>query len=264
MGRRFAVDTDGWQRVSTGESRDLVFRRDDGAVYAKVATGQRRDELAGERDRLLWLCEQGVSCPEVVDWREDGHAAQLVMTAVPGVAASVLTGEDLLRAWPSMARQLTQLHDLPLAGCPFDRSLLRMLERARDVVSRLAVNRDFLSDEDRDVPQTELLERIRHQIPERLIDEDRDKVVCHGDPCLPNFMVDPGSFACTGLIDLGRLGVADRYADLALMTANAEENWTEASQSRRASGILFSNLQIARPDTGRLRFYLRLDPLTWG
>ncbi len=29
---------------------------------------------------------------------------------------------------------------------------------------------------------------------------------------------------CTGLIDLGRLGTADRYADLALMIANAEEN----------------------------------------
>ncbi|WP_436977121.1 phosphotransferase, partial [Shigella flexneri] len=30
-------------------------------------------------------------------------------------------------------------------------------------------------------------------------------VVCHGDPCMPNFMVDPKTLQCTGLIDLGRL-----------------------------------------------------------
>lgn len=42
---------------------------------------------------------------------------------------------------------------------------------------------------------------------------------------MPNFMVDPKTLQCTGLIDLGRLGTADRYADLALMIANAEENW---------------------------------------
>ncbi|MFP1592824.1 phosphotransferase [Escherichia coli] len=29
--------------------------------------------------------------------------------------------------------------------------------------------------------------------------------VCHGDPCMPNFMVDPKTLQCTGLIDLGRL-----------------------------------------------------------
>ncbi|ESG38400.1 StrA aminoglycoside phosphotransferase [Salmonella enterica subsp. enterica serovar Senftenberg str. 423984-2] len=38
------------------------------------------------------------------------------------------------------------------------------------------------------------------------------------------------------MIDLGRLGTADRYADLALMIANAEENWAapEGRQRGRA------------------------------
>ncbi|EMB03641.1 Aminoglycoside 3'-phosphotransferase [Vibrio cholerae O1 str. Inaba G4222] len=53
---------------------------------------------------------------------------------------------------------------------------------------------------------------------------------------MPNFMVDPKTLQCTGLIDLGRLGTADRYADLALMIANAEENWAapEGRQRGRA------------------------------
>ncbi|MCJ9942561.1 hypothetical protein MA648_23200, partial [Salmonella enterica subsp. enterica serovar Kentucky] len=69
---------------------------------------------------------------------------------------------------------------------------------------------------------------------------------------------------CTGLIDLGRLGTADRYADLALMIANAEENWAAPDEAERAFAVLFNVLGIEAPDRERLAFYLRLDPLTWG
>ena len=42
-----------------------------------------------------------------------------------------------------------------------------------------------------------------------------DLVVCHGDACNPNFLLaDDGNF--TGYVDLGGLGVADRWADLAV------------------------------------------------
>src|SRR5690606_7279184 len=80
----------------------------------------------------------------------------------------------------------------------------------------------------------------------------------------PNFMVDPKTLQCTGLIDLGRLGTADRYADLALMIANAEENWAAPDEAERAFAVLFNVLGIEAPDRERLAFYLRLDPLTWG
>ncbi|WP_438826855.1 dihydrofolate reductase [Salmonella enterica] len=96
------------------------------------------------------------------------------------------------------------------------------------------------------------------------IEEAIDMVVCHGDPCMPNFMVDPKTLQCTGLIDLGRLGTADRYADLALMIANAEENWAAPDEAERAFAVLFNVLGIEAPDRERLAFYLRLDPLTWG
>ena len=41
-----------------------------------------------------------------------------------------------------------------------------------------------------------------------------DAVVCHGDACNPNFLLDEAG-RCVGYVDLGMLGVGDRWADLA-------------------------------------------------
>jgi aminoglycoside phosphotransferase len=40
-------------------------------------------------------------------------------------------------------------------------------------------------------------------------------VVAHGDYCCPNVMIDPTSMGFAGVLDLGWLGVADPYVDLA-------------------------------------------------
>jgi streptomycin 3"-kinase len=253
-----------WLPVRTGESGDFVFWRDDGLAYAKIAPVARSADLAGERDRIAWLHGRGVACPEVVQWREVEEGACLVMTAIAGVPAADLSGPDLLTAWPSMVRQLGTLHELSAAQCPFDRSLSVMFDRAADVVGRNAVNPDFLPDDEKDTPARELLARVERDLPTRFDQEAIDRVVCHGDACMPNFMIDPESFRCTGLIDLGRLGTADRYADLALMVANASESWTAPDEAERAFAVLFGVLGIEVPDRERLAFYLRLDPLTWG
>jgi len=257
-------DSRAWVPINGGESGDFVYRRDNGLAYAKIAPIARVADLAGERDRLIWLNGRGVACPEIIDWRETEESACLVMTAIPGVPAADLSGADLLKAWPSMAQQIGVLHNLPVAQCPFERSLSRMFGRAVDVVSRNAVNPAFLPDGDKNRPQHELLARVERELPVRLDQERTDMVVCHGDPGMPNFMVNPHSLRCAGLIDLGRLGRADRYADLALMVANAGENWTAPHEAERAFATLFDILGIKAPDRGRLAFYLRLDPLTWG
>ncbi|AGB69575.1 MULTISPECIES: APH(3'') family aminoglycoside O-phosphotransferase [Rhizobium] len=253
-----------WTRVKTGESGDLVYRREDGRAYAKIAASARSADLAGERDRLLWLQGKGIAVPEVIDWRETEDGACLIMTAIAGVPATDLDGETLLKAWSSMAQQLKVLHELPADQCPFDRSLSLMFAKAADVVARDVVNPDFLPPEDQDRPARDLLDRVERDLPVRLDQEAIDRVLCHGDACMPNFMVDPHSLQCTGLIDLGRVGKADRYVDFTLMIANAEENWTAPEQGERAFSILFETMEIKKPDRERLAFYLRLDPLTWG
>ncbi|MGK9165061.1 APH(3'') family aminoglycoside O-phosphotransferase [Inquilinus limosus] len=252
-----------WVPVRHGESGDRVYRRSDGAAYAKISTGHGAALLDGERRRIDWLARFGLGSPKVLDWVASDGAACLVMSAVPGVPASELTAPELVQAWPSIAERIKALHALPAADCPFDRGLAAMVARAEDVVARDAVNPDFLAEEDREVPPPALLDRVRAELPQRLAQEQGDRVVCHGDACMPNLMIDPETLRCVGLIDLGRLGAADRYVDLALLLANARETWTGPEQAQAAHDRLFEILALP-PDEGRLAFYLRLDPLTWG
>jgi streptomycin 3"-kinase len=255
-----------WLPVNLGESGDSVYRRSDGVAFAKVSVSGSDgvESLAGERLRTEWLAPFDLGSAKVLDWHASQEGACLVMSAVPGVPASELPAEQLLQAWPSMAHRLRLLHEIPAASCPFARALSTMFERACDVVARNAVNKEFLDPEQQDIPPPLLLDALRVQLPLRLAQEARDRVVCHGDACMPNFMVDPRTLRCTGLIDLGRLGTADRYVDLSLFLANARDSWRGPDDELAARKSLFDTLEIGEPDDGRLDFYLGLDPLTWG
>ncbi|WP_395674658.1 APH(3'') family aminoglycoside O-phosphotransferase [Inquilinus sp.] len=252
-----------WLPVRHGESGDRVYRCSDGTAYAKLSTGPG-DDLLEEFHRLNWLAPFGLGTPAVLNWRPSDDTAVLVTSAVRGVPASELSAADLARAWPSIVERIDALHTLPPAICPFERGLAGMFARAEDVVARDAVNPDFLAEEDRGTPFPILLDRLRAELPRRLTQQAADRVVCHGDACMPNLMVDPDTLRCVGLIDLGRLGTADRYVDLTLMLANARETWKTPEQAQAAHDQLFEILCLPKPDAERLAFYLRLDPLTWG
>ncbi len=49
-------------------------------------------------------------------------------------------------------------------------------------------------------------------------------VVCHGDACAPNTLIDDAG-RCCGHVDLGDLGVADHWADLAVATLSLSWNY---------------------------------------
>ena len=57
---------------------------------------------------------------------------------------------------------------------------------------------------------------------ERTCPESEAVVVCHGDYCPPNVMVE--GWVATGYVDLGELGLADRWWDLAVATWSATWN----------------------------------------
>lgn len=78
-------------------------------------------------------------------------------------------------------------------------------------------------------------------------------VIAHGDPCAPNTILgDDGSFV--GHVDLGSLGVADRWADLAI--ASWSLDWNYGPGHDRA----FWDAYGVAPDHDRIAFYRNL----WG
>jgi streptomycin 3"-kinase len=247
-----------WVPVSAGESGAAVFRRSDGAAFAKRGPA---DALRAERDRVAWLAGTGLPGATVLDWRESGGAGWLVTSAVPGVPASELPPASWPAAIETLARVLRDLHSLPPASCPFSRRVAAMFAVAEDVVAHGAVNTDFLRPEHKAAPPPRLLDALRTRLPSIAEQESADLVVCHGDACLPNVLVDPDTLRCTGLIDLGRLGLADRYADLALACTQVDDEWP---LSPPGSERVLAGYGLAGPDHDRLDFYLALDPLTWG
>lgn len=85
-----------------------------------------------------------------------------------------------------------------------------------------------------------------------------DLVVRHGDLCLPNVLLDPDTFRVTGLIDVGRLGRADRYADLALATRSIASAQNPQYGVQHVDRYL-SHYGIEQADTDRITFYRLLD-----
>jgi len=248
----FWLKGDGWEPVTVGESDTSVYRRGD--VFAKCCSLSGVGELRDERDRVEWLAGTGLPGATVVDWLSSSDGACLVTTAVPGVPGTSLPEPVQLKAMESLGRTLRSLHSLP--DCPFARPLASVIASAEDVVRRDAVNPAFLTDEWRLLDSSELLARVVAERP--YIEAAADLAVCHGDACLPNFFFDPITLEITGLIDLGRLGVADPYSDLALTTIQLHDEWSaDPTPFLAAYGL-------PHPDQRRLNFYRLLDPLTWG
>ena len=73
-------------------------------------------------------------------------------------------------------------------------------------------------------------------------------VVCHGDACAPNTLIG-GDGRWSGHVDLGAMGVADRWADLAVATWSTEWNYGPGWEK-----CLLSAYGIA-DDPERTRYY---------
>ncbi|TQM33693.1 APH(3'') family aminoglycoside O-phosphotransferase [Nocardia bhagyanarayanae] len=256
------ADTE-WEPVDSGESGAAVFRAADGSRYAKCVAEDSVQELRQEHDRSEWLGDRGISGPRPLEWRHVADAACLVTSAVHGVPADRVSAEKLAAAWVSIADAVRVLHEIPTDTCPFERGVETMFAKAQDVVARGAVNPEFLPEEQHDTPPPVLLARLAGQVDRRIAQEAAESVVCHGDLCLPNIVLDPDTGSFAGFLDLGRLGVADPYVDIALLLANSRETWPD-ERSALDADRRFAERYGADLDADRQRFYLHLDPLTWG
>jgi aminoglycoside phosphotransferase len=189
------------------------------------SSGDGGGDLAAERDRLNWLEQQlaGVkgapTTPHVVGFASDplDGRAWLVTSDVPGIPAHDprLRMGSIEPMLEGLGAGLRLLHDvLPVHGCPFDHHQDLLLAAAARRLARGGIRDDAggpAYDRLTAAAKVAYAERIRPEEPAV------DLVVAHGDPVLPNLLVDPATGRLIGLVDMDRLGVSDRHRDLAIL-----------------------------------------------
>lgn len=216
---RGAALTPAWENELGG----VTYRTDD-SRYIKYGPRNEETSMAGEAARLRWAGPY-TPVPRVLEQGEDADLEWIVTAAIAGASAVAprWIAEPAL-AVRAVGEGLRALHNaLPVASCPF----------AWDVPGRIAnaaVRGIRVPDALQEPPPIDLL------------------VVCHGDACCPNTLIgDHGRWV--GHVDFGALGVADRWADIAVAAMSTGWNygpgWEDALVE--AYGL--------EPDRERLAYY---------
>ena len=217
-------------RVADGRALRVVWHNEVGGLTFEV--GHAPDhffvkwvprtsgiDLDAETARLTWA-SGFTPVPSVLDHGRDATGSWIALSALKGEnAVSARWRADPATAVDALGRGLRALHDaLPLESCPFSWSATDRLEDARQRAAAGRIDPGRWHEDHQPLDVIQALE-LAAQTP------SVDKlVVCHGDACAPNtLLTDDGEWS--GHVDLGALGVADRWADLAVATWSATWNY---------------------------------------
>ncbi|UYY77251.1 APH(3') family aminoglycoside O-phosphotransferase [Sphingomonas sp. R1] len=239
-----------WFRDAVGESGCAVFRlarEGDDDRYLKVGRGSQLGDLVDEMTRLRWL-ESYLPVPTLMGFAIEEGAGWMVTSRMAG-----RTAYQILEAAPEQAPALAgalglflrRLHGIPVERCPFNADHRLRLAAAKDRLDAGLVAEDEFDEARQGMSARAVWEEMLAALPPGF-----DHVVTHGDFSLDNLFVVDG--AVTGCIDLGRVGIADPWQDLAILWHSLAEFGAEAPRRMLAAyGIAL--------DPAKLDFHLRLD-----
>jgi kanamycin kinase len=200
-------------------------------------------ELGRESARMVWA-RPFTPVPRLLCQGADDTGSWLVTAALPGQFAV----SDRWRAEPRTAvtaigEGLRSMHEtLPVRSCPFSWAAEDRLADTHHRASQGRIDPGSWHP----VHQPLGLDRALTLLAD--IPPTDQLVVCHGDSCAPNtLLADDGRWS--GHVDLGELGIADRWADLAVATWSTEWNYGPGWDH-----VLLDAYGI-RPDPDRTRYY---------
>jgi kanamycin kinase len=231
--------------VWDNEAGGLTFEvgREPDRFFVKWTPASSGIDLSAEAARMAWA-GQFARVPEVLGQDTDESGSWLMTSALPGRSAV----DERWTARPRTAvtaigEGLRAFHDcLPVAPCPFSWA---PEDRVADAQRGARAGEFDLSEWDpahRQLGVARALE-IAGKIP-----PPAQLVVCHGDTCAPNtLLTDDGRWS--GHVDLGSLGLADVWADLAIATWSTQWNYGPGWED-----VLLSAYGIA-PDRERTDYY---------
>gem|GEM_PF-106849 len=223
-------------RFARGRACRCVWQNELGGLTFEVGAGGGRCfvkwvphvsdlDLGAEEDRLRWVAPFD-RVPRVIASGSDDVGAWLATTPLDGDSAvSERWMERPVEAVKAIGVGLRHLHDnAPVARCTYTWSVASRLREARTRLELGTTTPEQWHPEHRRLDSGEVL-AILAQPPPTV-----DPVVCHGDACAPNTLIDARG-RWSGHVDMGRLGVADRWADLAVAGWSTEWNYGPGFES---------------------------------
>jgi kanamycin kinase len=240
--------------IAAARQPRLVWHNEDALTYELADGAERRFvkwspaasslDLAQEAERMAWAGAFH-PVPQVLELGADDEGSWLVTAALPGRSAvdPRWTAEPRT-AVRAIGEGLRAMHEaLPVDDCPFS-----WMAEARVESSRRAAAAGLIDPAEQWQPEHHGLSIARALELIGGIPPPDHVVVCHGDACAPNTLVtDDGRWS--GHVDLGALGVADRWADLAIATWSANWNYGPGWEGEMLDAYGVS------PDPGRTRYY---------
>ncbi len=217
-------------------------------------------ETQGEIKMLQWL-EGKLPVPKVLSHVTENGKSYLLMSRMDGQMAceeKYLENPKLLAS--VLAQSMKKLWEIDVTTCPVRMDLDVKLRMARENIKNGLVDMDNVE------PDTfgengfkgpdELLQWLVANKPEE------ELVLSHGDYCLPNIFIKEEALA--GYIDLGRMGIADKWVDIAICYRSLLHNYAGKYTGKVYDGVdsnlLFEELGI-EPDWNKIRYYILLDEL---
>ncbi|ADD42894.1 aminoglycoside phosphotransferase [Stackebrandtia nassauensis DSM 44728] len=206
----------------------------------------------GEARRLAWLAGHGIPVPEVVDTGVMGDDEYLVLRLPDdAVPADQVASEQRLAACDAVADVARAVHGIDHRGCPFDRRLRVTIPRAKEACLFAEIrSRDPMA-------------KLTSLIAKALWVGREEPVVCHGDLRPDSVLIDARTRRVAAVLDVARLGVADRYTDLAAATRGWRAGgldkrvwWRYGEIPADADRVrlyrLLAEFCLPRPGTGRV------------
>ena len=242
------------ENIGCSGSKILIFENDLVLKTESVCESSRNEH------RIMGWLKKYMLVPEVHIAMEQNDISYLLMSKMKGKMSCDL---EYLKQPKELVHKLAQgmkeLWKIPIIDCPTDMTLSVKLRLVKDSVENGTVDVEDFEEDTFGVNGFSSLWELYNYLEENAPSEDL--VVSHGDYCLPNIFCIGAEKV--GLLDLGNVGIADRYQDIALCLRSLRHNLTcvgfendyEACRTQ-----LFQELGIT-PDDKKIRYYTLMDEL---
>lgn len=218
-------------------------------LYLKVVRHGWTPSAEAEAERTEWA-RRYLPVPNVLECGVTSESSWLLTEGIDGVdATSPAFRQDVPGLVRRLAEGLRLIHGVPVESCPFqfrNADAIRLVQK-RGNSGQIDPTRDF-HPEFAALTVDQALGELVGSVP-----DTEDLVVCHGDYCVPNILLRGSDVV--GFVDLGELGVADRWWDLAVATWSVTWNFGPGFEEQ------FLEAYGAQRDDQRTRFYRLLYDL---